>query len=134
MRAGWGNSLRLAGWAVSQYDEAYEPRPSRDDFHLPAGAFDFWAQEAAGDWQADRQGPERIQAGIERVQGADRGRDHEFGCGQYAVGAGKGPSDDHGAARVAGAAGRDGIQPGTPAASRRTGSGFPRSSSPGSKS
>src|SRR5215472_16618376 len=107
MRAGWGNSLRLAGWAVSQYDEAYEPRPSRDDFHLPAGAFDFWAQEAAGDWQADRQGAERIQAGIERVQGA---------------------------ARVPGAAGRDGIQPGTSAASRRTGSGFPRSSSPGSKS
>ena len=50
----------------------YEPGLPRDDFPLSFCPDPVWAQEIARNRTADRTGPQRIQAGLERVQVTDR--------------------------------------------------------------
>src|SRR6516225_2751215 len=53
----------------------YESRFLRDDLPLLSGPDYFRAEEDARDRTADREGAERVQARVQRIQVADRNRD-----------------------------------------------------------
>src|ERR1700689_4429137 len=56
-----------------QYDELHEL--FRNDLLILFGPRHLWAQEVAGDRTPDRQVHERVQAGLQRIQGANRAGD-----------------------------------------------------------
>lgn len=57
----------------------------RDTLLVFPGFVDLWAKEVAGDCASGRQGAERIQASLERVQSADHIRDFSTGNGEPAA-------------------------------------------------
>src|SRR5215472_1650477 len=83
---------RLPPFPRAQYHDRHEL--FRDDLPVLPGPRHLWAQETSGDRAPSRQIPERIQACLQRIQGADRAGDRSPRSGE--------PAADHPAAQPTG--------------------------------